>query len=315
MTPSGGHVIPITFTPISACAGTQPFAQCHGVDLSSDLTAQDIESIRDGLLRHGLLVFRDQRAMTPQDEVAFNKAFGWHDPNQEAFLFGFGAPTTEHRVSGGAQLPEWPEVSVLGNVKLDDYHGVRNTQLKPVLGFTFAGWHADGLHDMFDGLPELTTMYNPVGWQTRGGGATYFTSGVRAVERMEPELVQELARCSVAYMRCPNDDAPDEARRTSPGLSYMVDEASRRIGFGADRDNPGAGLADFELRPHHADDGGRHRCIRVHPETGQPSLYVSPGLSVCLLDIETGAIRHGVDETVRSARACPAAQCRSRDTL
>ena len=160
--------------------------------------------------------------MTPQHEVAFNTAFGWHDPNQKAFLFGFGAPTTEHRVSGGAQLPEWPEVSVLGNVKLDDYHGVRNTQLKPVLGFTNAAWHADGLHDMFDGLPELTTMYNPMGWQTSGGGGTYFTSGVRAVERMDPDLVEELTRCSVAYARCPNDEAPDEARRVVPGYSYMV---------------------------------------------------------------------------------------------
>jgi len=290
--------MPITFTPIAECAQTQPFAQCHGVDLSQALASRDIERIRAGLLNHGLLVFGDQRAMAPEHEVAFNRAFGWHDPDQSAFLFGFGAPTTEHRVSGGAQLPAWPEVSVLGNVKLDDHHGVTNTQLKPILGFTYAGWHADGLHDMFDGLPELTTMYNPVGWQTRGGGATYFTSGVRAIERMDPDLARELARCTVAYMRCPNDDAPDETRRVAPGVSRMTDEATRRAGFAMNRDDPDAGLADFDLSPEHAEGGGRHRCIRVHPLTGQPSLYVTPGLAVCLLDNETGAMRHGVDDTV-----------------
>ncbi len=289
--------MPITFSAIPACAETQPFAQCHGVDLSQDLSPHDIETIRDGLLKHGVLVFRDQGAMTPRDEVAFNQAFGWHDP-KGAHLFGFGAPTTEHRVSGGAQLPEWPEVSVLGNVKLDDYHGIRNTQLKPVLGFTNAAWHADGLHDMFDGLPEMTTMFNPVGWQTQGGGATYFTSGVRAVERMDSDLVRELSRCSVAYARCPNDDEPDEARRVVPSASWMVEEGTRRIGFAADSDDVAAGLRDFALRLEHAYDGGRHRCIRVHPITGEASLYITPGRSVYLVDVETGAMRHDVDETI-----------------
>ena len=288
----------LSFTPIPACAATQPFAECHGIDLSQALDPRDIDAIGQALLKHGLLLFRGQHGLTPEAEVAFNKAFGWHDPAQHDFLFGFGAPTTEHRVSGGAQLPDRPEVSVLGNVLLDGYHGLHNIQLRPVLGFTYTGWHADGLHDMFDGLPELTTMFNPPGWQTQGGGSTYFTSGVRAVERMDPDLVSELARCSVAYARCPNDDAPDEARRVVPGPSRMTDEGSRRVGFAADSSDPSAGLLDFALLPEHAEGGGRHRCIHAHPITGQRSLYVTPARSVCLLDIETGAMRHGVEETV-----------------
>jgi alpha-ketoglutarate-dependent taurine dioxygenase len=235
--------------------------------------------------------------MTPENEVTFNEAFGWHDPDQKAFLFGFGAPTTEHKTSGGAQIPDWPQVSVLGNIWLEDYHGIKNTQLIQTLGLSYSGWHADGLHDMFDGMPELTTMYNPVGWQTDGGGKTYFTSGVKAAERMDKSLLQELSKCVVAYVRCPNDDEPDESRRVIPGPAYMGRDGTRRTGFAVDANDPSAGFHDFEFKPEHAEGAGYHRCIRNHPLTGQPSLYVTPGRAVCLVDIETAEIRHDVEET------------------
>ena len=203
----------VSFRTIAECPDVQPYAECCGIDLSKELTRTDIEFIRCGLLKHELLLFRNQNALTPEKEVVFNKSFGWHDPNQTEYLFGFGAPGTEHKVSGGAQLPECPEVSVLGNVMLENYYGIKETQLIPVLGYTFSGWHADGLHDMHRGLPVLTTMYNPMKWQTRGGGQTLFTSGVKALERLETDLVDELRKCVVAYMRSPNDEYPDESRR------------------------------------------------------------------------------------------------------
>ncbi|MBT6204911.1 MAG: hypothetical protein HOI34_14605 [Rhodospirillaceae bacterium] len=287
----------LTFSPISACAGNQPFAECHGVDLSKPLNTDVTQALRTALLEHGLLLFRDQQAMTPTDEVAFNRAFGWHDAEQRDFLFGFGAPVTEHRVSGGAQMPGLPEVSVLGNVFLEDYHGITNTQLVPVLGFSHSGWHADGLHDMFDGLPEMTTMFNPSGWSTLQGGQTYFTSGPRALSRMEPELLEELSRCVVGYMRYPNDDAQDDNRRVAPGASVMEREGTYRVGFAIDRNDHATGLHDFELRPEHADAAGRHPCIYRHPVTDEHSLYITPGQAVCLLDAKTGQVRHNVDET------------------
>ncbi len=290
-------LMPLSFTDIPQCAYSQPFKYCNGVDLSGELHVDDVEGIRSGLLEYGLLVFRNQKNLIPEMEVRFNKLFGWHDAGQNEFLFGFGAPTVEHRVSGGAQLPDWPQVSVLGNVKLGDYYGISDTQLVPALGLTYSGWHADGLHDMFDGMPELTTMFNPMGYQTDSGGTTLFTSGVKAIERMDQELANELEKCLVAYVRCPNDDYPDEARRISPGPTYMVDEGTRRIGFAKDMHNPGLGMHDFELLPEHATNAGRHKCIRVHPLTGQASLYVTPGRAVCLLDAASGEIRHGVDQT------------------
>ena len=287
----------ITFSPIPACAETQPFAECKGIELSENYTDEDIAQLKHGLLKYGLLLFRNQNNLTPAREVAFNQAFGWHDPEQSEYLFGFGAPTTEHRVSGGAQLPQWPQVSVLGNVFLENYYGITNTQLKPVLGFTFSAWHADGLHDMLSGMPELTTMFNPPGWQTQAGGSTYFTSGVRALDRMDPALAEELSHCVVAYMRAPNDEFPDESRRITSGPSFMTDQGTRRIGFGKDPDNPDAGLTDFMLSQEHAEGGGRHTCIRSHAETGEKSLYVTPGKAVYLLDAESGKIRHDIEQT------------------
>ena len=289
--------MPITFTHIDQCANEQPFAECHGVDLSEDITPDNIKKIRQGLLKHGLLLFRNQTELTPAREVQFNEMFGWHNHEQKEFLFGFGAPTKEHKVSGGAQMPALPQVSVLGNVFLEDYYGITNTQLKPVLGFTFSSWHADGLHDMFEGMPELTTMFNPSGYYTKDGGKTYFTSGVAAIQRMDQALVDELLQCTAAYIRAPNDQFPDDSRRVASGPSYMVDHGTRRIGFGLNPDAPSEGLNDFQLTLQHAEGGGRHPCIRRHPETAQLSLYITPGKVVCLLDSQTGEMRHDIDQT------------------
>jgi alpha-ketoglutarate-dependent taurine dioxygenase len=289
----------ISFSPIESCAQTQPFAVCDGFDLSQDLSPDAVTQIRAALLKHGLVVFRNQKKLGPQHEVEFNRTFAWHDAEQDAFIFGSGPSATTHQLGGGSFIPGYPAVSVLGNVMLEDYHGIHNTQLLSGLGLTYAGWHADGLHDMFDGMPEMTTMFNPVGWRSVSGGETYFTSGVRALERMDSPLREELERCLVAYIRYPNDDSPGESRKVTPGYAYMAQQGTHRVGWAVDSRDPSAGLLDFELQPEHANGGGRHRCIRVHPLTGQASLYVYPANAVYLLDVETGAVRHNVEETAQ----------------
>ncbi|MBH96943.1 MAG: hypothetical protein CMM56_00665 [Rhodospirillaceae bacterium] len=286
----------ITFGPIKTSTDSQPFVECGSVDLSEPLAPKDLYTIREGLMKYGLIVFRGQR-LEPEHEVRFNEAFGWHENRQSDFLFGFGAPSKDLRFAGGAQLPEWPQVSILGNVKIDEHHGIHNLQLEPRLGFTFTGWHADGLHDMFDGMPEMTTMYNPYGWRTTSGGRTYFTSGVKAIERMEPQLLKELEKCFVSYMRCANDDDPDPARNISPGPALMTDEGTKRVGFAKNQHDPSQGLHTFRPDESHAKDGGIHPCIRIHPLTGQKSLYVTPSRAVHLVDRETGKMRHDTEET------------------
>ena len=287
----------VSFVPIEQCQATQPFAECRGVDLSGDLTDEEIVQVKRGLLKHGLLLFRNQKRLTPKREVIFNKAFGWHDPGQSQYLFGFGAPNSEDRYSGGAQIPEWPQVSLLGNVRLRDYYGLHDIRLRPVLGLTFSGWHSDGLHDMLDGLPELTTMFNPMGWKTISGGETFFTSGVNAIDRLDEGFVDELSRCMVAYLRSPNDDDPDECRRVQAGTPFMVEEGTRRIGFCSDAQDPDSDLNGFQFTLQHAEGGGRHPCIYSHPVTGQRSLYVSPAKAIYLLDIHTGLLRHDIQRT------------------
>ncbi|GIS90151.1 MAG: hypothetical protein CM1200mP20_01920 [Pseudomonadota bacterium] len=92
-------------------------------------------------------------------------------------------------------------------------------------------------------------MYNPVGWQSDSGGETYFTSGVGAMERMDPDITEELRHCQVVYMRSPNDEFPDESRRVDSGPSYMTDDGTRRIGFGLTRrmPRPECGISSWPL--------------------------------------------------------------------
>jgi alpha-ketoglutarate-dependent taurine dioxygenase len=287
----------LSFKPILDCPDCQPFVECCGFDISADPDSGQVSKVKEALLRYGLVVFRNQHELRPEHEVRFNQLFGWHDPDQKDYLFGFGAPSLEHKVSGGAQLPDWPQVSVLGNVLLKDYWGLPSVQLEPRLGFTYSGWHADGLHDMFDGMPEMTTMYNPSGYRTNSGGKTLFTSSTKALQRLDKKLQSELSSCTVAYMRCPNDDLPDERRTVAPGSTFMINEGTRRIGFAKDISNPSLGLCDFELRPEHADGGGEHPCIRTHPVTKEQALYFTPGRAIYLRDSTDGTIRHNIEAT------------------
>ncbi len=72
----------ISFRSIPECPVGQPYVECFGIDLSKEMSTSDIEIIRAGLLKHELLIFRNQHGLTPEKEVAFNKAFGWHDTKQ-----------------------------------------------------------------------------------------------------------------------------------------------------------------------------------------------------------------------------------------
>ena len=118
------------------------------------------------------------------------------------------------------------------------------------------------------------------------------------MERLENEFLDELRNCIVAYIRLPNDEYPDESRRINSGPAYMVDDGTRRIGFGTDPYDSSAGLRDFTLLYEHAIGGGRHPCIHIHPLTAQESLYVTPGRAVYLIDAKSRHMRHDIEGTV-----------------
>src|SRR5450830_137479 len=50
-------------------------AEINGLDLNLPVSAQDVATIRAALVKHGLVVFRNQR-ITPEQHVAFSRRFG-----------------------------------------------------------------------------------------------------------------------------------------------------------------------------------------------------------------------------------------------
>lgn len=93
-------------------------AEITGLDLHRPVSDQDIASIRATLVKHGVVVFRDQR-ITPEQHVAFSRRFG---PLQVHVLNRF-------------RLADHPEILIVSNV-------IENGQ---PIGLVDAGadWHSD----------------------------------------------------------------------------------------------------------------------------------------------------------------------------
>jgi taurine dioxygenase len=103
-------------------------AEITGLDLQLPVSDQDLARIRAALVKHGLLVFREQR-ITPQQHVAFSRRFG---PLQVHVLNRF-------------HLQGYPEILIVSNVVQDgqpiglvdagaDWHSDLSYMPKPSLG-------------------------------------------------------------------------------------------------------------------------------------------------------------------------------------
>ena len=69
--PAAGSGAPLTITPMSGTVG----AEIAGVDLSCELDLATAAEIRQALLAHHVIVFRDQH-LTPDDQIRFGRHFG-----------------------------------------------------------------------------------------------------------------------------------------------------------------------------------------------------------------------------------------------
>lgn len=62
----------IEVTPVTPVIG----AEIRGVDLTRDLSDEQWREIHDAFLRYSVIFFRDQRPMTPEQQIAFGRRFG-----------------------------------------------------------------------------------------------------------------------------------------------------------------------------------------------------------------------------------------------
>lgn len=208
--------------PLSAHIG----AEIRSVDLTSPLSAAEIASIREALLKWRVIFFREQ-FLNHQQHVAFSARFG--------------EPTVGHPVFG--YVEGHPEIySVSKFRKATRYEGA------PVRR-AWTGWHTD-----------VTAAVNPP-WASilRGvtippyGGDTQWTNLVRAYETLSPSI-QRLV------------DGLRGIHRFTPPPSA-----------GATRDYAEA----VERRSLVTE----HPLVRIHPETGERALYVSPSFLKSIVDV------------------------------
>ncbi len=144
----------IDVRPIAGALG----AEVHGVDLSHPLTDRALSEVRQALLDHCVIFFRDQ-SLTPAAQLAFARRFG--DIHLHPFMAG---------------MPDHPEV--LRIVKNEDEQ--RN----------FGGvWHTD---QMFSPQPAMGTMLYAVE-TPRAGGDTLFANMYLAYETLSDGMKRMIA--------------------------------------------------------------------------------------------------------------------------
>jgi len=227
-----------------------PFVRLSGCEVKDFLKAgsKGAEKLRELMMTHGLLVFADQH-LTPGEEVAVNKLFGYHTDVEVESGTGWAKNSPK---SGLALLPSQPEVLCQGTAALQDHFGL-TMQLKQVLTYENEGFHSDGVHNLHMNLPVLTSMYT---WKApERGGHTFFSCGRLAFRNASPELQTKARRLRVHYIYDESLGLPImsngimRAGREDPKKSTWVAEALHTV----------------------------HPLIRTHPETGDESVYLSCG--------------------------------------
>lgn len=146
------------------------------------------------LYEYGILVFRNQAHITPQDEMNFANLFT-HQPDDVNQSYTGGAGT-QHR------LPEFPSIALVGTYRVNNFYGL-TAESQGVYDQWHPdqrAWHCDGLADTFP-PPDITTMRCI---QTPSiGGETLFACSVRAAELMPASLLETMGPhpedCRVNY--------------------------------------------------------------------------------------------------------------------
>lgn len=234
----------------------QPFGEIMHADFKRWLAEPDVGQLelRKLLAQNGLLVFR-KADLTPAEEVAMNKLFGYHDESADAQIGAFGGwnSRSSSESAGLGFLPSQPEVLCQGNALVQDHHGIESLQLKIALTYENEGWHADGVHNMQTQLPVLTSMYclkAPI-----AGGGTFFTCGRRTLSDLDPGLRELCRRITVHYVY-------HEARGCP-----IVRDGIVREGYHAPS---GTGATSNAAAVRTA-----HPLVRRLDETGEESVYIS----------------------------------------
>jgi taurine dioxygenase len=208
---------PIRVLPTGSALG----ADVLGVDLSRPLVPDHVSAIMDAWHQHLVLRFRGQR-LEDADLVRFSRHFGDLDL----------APITS---SGEVEIPEYPEILVVSNVKVDG---------RPIgsLGSYEAEWHTDMSY--VEEPPRMTCLYSLEIPDV--GGNTGFLNMYAAYDALSDDMKR-----TIEGRRSKHDYSRNSAGEVRKGFEQFADETDPRV-------IPGAW----------------HPLVTTHPETGLRALYL-----------------------------------------
>ena len=169
-------------------------AEIVGLDLAHDLPEDEFRAIRDAFNRYSVLVFRDQQALTPAQQVAFSRRFG----------------PLEIHVMRQFLHPEFPEILLVSNEVRDGKN----------IGLADAGryWHSDLSYKAEPSLGSLLcSKVLPA-----EGGDTLFASTIAAYERLPAAL-----RSRLDGLRAEHDYAARSTQRSAGGLRPELSDTQR----------------------------------------------------------------------------------------
>eukprot|EP01043_Picozoa_sp_COSAG02_P020122 COSAG02_NODE_985_length_15457_cov_108.738247_10_plen_414_part_00 len=201
----------MTITPLVDLVDGHNFgARVENVDLTA-ITQEQWLRIEEAWFQYALLVFPNQGHLTPTDEVDFYARIPGCDP-------------TKRNWSSRHQIPEAPQITVIGNAQLEGHHGLSAVEVTPT-GMA-PQWHVDGSFAGDVLPPAATQMYcvqapGELGageldaWPESGktmpyqGGATIFADmrlAYRLLTADERELVESLEVTYFGFGRSTGED-------------------------------------------------------------------------------------------------------------
>jgi alpha-ketoglutarate-dependent taurine dioxygenase len=241
------------FKPLETEAGEVDFGVDAGALDIPRLSDDDFRELERAVLTHQIVVVRGQARLAPRDQFELTRRF---DPRVKTY--GHGNRTDIMKQSVLVQdlvsIPEWPQVKLLGNGRVQAHEGIEDVKLQhpshrsfhasplsdeqEARGFTrFYRWHIDAaLYDLHP--PKVTTLLaltvpeprvQTVRYDDGTGdtldvplGATAFVSGYKAFETLTPAKQDWALRTSARYAPHPYVWMK-RARALSNGLGLLTE--------------------------------------------------------------------------------------------
>jgi taurine dioxygenase len=227
---------PLTITPLNGSIG----AQVAGVDLRRDVPPAVAQQIREAFAAHFVLVFRNERQASAEEQQRLATLFG--EPQPLAVFQFLGARQPSIRFNPGSRIAASDEASAPKAAATVQRQELRN------LGIAgeFDGWHSDSTFTPW--LPRVAVLRAEV--IPPVGGDTGFASLCAAYDALSPTMQSWLAEVTAVHI------VPEGFKEGINLVQYGPDAEAR---------------FDAEYPPR------EWPLVIAHPETGRKALFINPG--------------------------------------